>query len=283
MNNYHKTSVAPTMEVTTCVPRKGCIVDCIFCPQRLLEKKYEGERYLSLDNFKILIDKIPQEVRITFAGFVEPWLNKECSDMILYAHSTGHPVSAFTTGIGMNVEDVDKIKDIPYVGEPNGGFALHLPDEERLAKHPISAKYIKVLQRFRETQQYFKNFYVMSMGPVHPEVRNIFPDSVIPSMWSRAGNLLGEAILKPELINYKDRFRAVYHGEEKLTCNCIERLYHNVLMPNGDVSLCCMDYNLDNILGNLYNMSYDELIPKPKTCFDICRFCENGISPEKIG
>jgi len=30
-----------------------------------------------------------------------------------------------------------------------------------------------------------------------------------------------------------------------------DRIFRNVLLPNGDVVLCCMDYGLDHILGNL--------------------------------
>ncbi|HUU88255.1 MAG TPA: radical SAM protein [Candidatus Glassbacteria bacterium] len=281
----YKSTKWPTMEITTCVPAKGCIVDCVFCPQRLLEKKYTGTRYLRLDGFKFLLDKIPEEVRITFAGFVEPWLNKECTDMLLYANEKGHQISVFTTGIGMSPDDVERIKDVPYAGMPNGGFALHLPDNERLAKHPITDKYLKVLEKFREYAFSIKHFYLMSMGEeVHESIAHIFQSSEldVPVMWHRAGNLLGEAILKPELMNYKDRFHSIFHGEEPRTCNCVERLYHNVLMPNGDVSLCCMDYNLENIIGNLYRQDYNEVLPKPLSCFDICRRCENGVTPQSL-
>lgn len=279
----YKTTPWPTMEITTCVPAKGCIVDCVFCPQRTLEKKYTGERYLRLEEFKFLVDKIPTDVRITFAGFVEPWLNKECTDMLLHAHQKGHEVSVFTTGIGMTVEDVERIKDIPYAGMPNGGFCLHLPDSERLAKHPITDKFINVVKKFKEHANTIRHFYVMSMGnELHESVRGIFEHAQVPVMWHRAGNLLGEAILKPEVMNYKDRFKSVFHGEEKRTCNCVERLYHNVMLPNGDISLCCMDYNLESIIGNLYRQDYNELLPKPLSCFDICRRCENGISPKEL-
>jgi radical SAM protein with 4Fe4S-binding SPASM domain len=34
----------------------------------------------------------------------------------------------------------------------------------------------------------------------------------------------------------------------------------NVLLPNGDVMLCCMDYSLKHNLGNLLTSSYDEVI-----------------------
>ena len=143
---------APTLEVTTTVPAKGCVVDCVFCPQRLLVEKYQGNRVMTLEDFQRRIESVPREVRITFSGFVEPWLNKHCSDMVLYAHERGHPVSVFTTGIGMSVEDIERIAHIPYVGEPNGGFTFHLPDSELLAKHPITPGYIRLCEWLRDNR-----------------------------------------------------------------------------------------------------------------------------------
>lgn len=296
MSNIHKIKVFPgvytnkwrltewpTLEITTTIPEKGCVVDCIFCPQRTLEKVYKGERILSLDGFKQIIDKIPKQIRITFAGFVEPWMNKHCTDMVLYAAEQGHPVGVFTTAIGMKIEDVERIKDIKFCPSfPNGGFVLHLPDQGRLAKHPITKNFIKTMEYIHSIYHQIENFSVMSMGPPHESIKHLFPNPSIGEMYSRAGNLLGEAILKPSLINLKDSFGAVYHGEKPMTCNCPENIYHNVLLPNGDVSLCCQDYSLEHILGNLYTQSYDEILPNPGACFDLCRYCENGISPESL-
>lgn len=268
---------APTMEITTIVPEKGCVVDCAFCPQRTLEKKYTGERILTLDNFKHLIERIPKQVRITFSGFIEPWMNKNCTDMLLHAHAQGHPVSVFTTGVGMSVEDCDRIADIPYAGNPNGGFVLHLPDAEELAKHPMTPGYKKTLQWFRDNQYRIRNFSTMSMGKVHPDAHG-FKDTNFYQMFDRAGNLSREAILKPDLDKIKDRWIRIHHKDER-TCGCVEHLYHNVLLPNGDVSLCCMDYDLDHIIGNLYDQTYEEIVPKPNTCFTMCSGCENGVKP----
>jgi hypothetical protein len=99
-------------------------------------------------------------------------------------------------------------------------------------------------------------------------------------MWHRAGNLLGEAVLKPELMNVFDRVQTIYTGEDPMTCDQYERLYHNVLIPSGDVSLCCMDYNLEEIIGNLFEQEYNEILPKPFSTFDMCRRCESGCSPD---
>ena len=119
----------------------------------------------------------------------------------------------------------------------------------------------------------------MCMGTVHESVRHVFPEAPTYQMWSRAGNLLGESIMKPELLNRKDEYKSIYHGNQEMTCGCLEKLYHNVMLPNGDVSLCCMDYGLEHILGNLFEQSYDEIMPENNTCYNLCKFCENAVKP----
>ena len=271
----------PTMEFTTSIPEKGCVVNCAFCPQRTLEQTYNQDRILTLDNFKKAIDKLPKEIRVTFAGFTEPWLNKHCTDMVLYAYEKGHPISVFTTGVGMKPEDVHRIKHIPFDGGPNGGFCLHLPDAENIAKHPINANYIKVVEAMKECAPQIKNFYAMCMSDkVHPSVSHLFPTAHVPEFWSRAGNLTKEFVIKPELLNIANRIKSVYHGESPKTCNQPEDLYHNVMLPNGDVSLCCQDYNLKHIIGNLFTQEYNDILPETNSCFDLCRYCENGCDPK---
>jgi FkbM family methyltransferase len=281
---YWRRTQWPTLEITTNIAEKGCVVDCVFCPQRILERSYKSDkRIMTLDEFKFMIDKVPQEVRITFAGFTEPWLNKYCTDMALYAHEKGHPISAFTTAVGMTPEDVERLSAIPFVGNPNGGFCLHLPDQEEFAKHPINANYIRTIQKFKELQPKLSNFYTMCMSEnVHESVKHIFPYASVPTFWNRAGNLVGEAVLKPELDKIKERWKSFPESKDPRTCGCIEDLYHNVLLPNGDVSLCCMDYSLEYILGNLNTQEYDDIVPVPNTTYDMCRKCENGVVPKDV-
>ena len=177
-NDYWRTTDWPTLEITTSIPKAGCVVDCVFCPQRVLQKVWDSEhfttekaRIMRLEDFKMVVDKLPKEVRITFSGFTEPWLNKDCSTMVQYAHLKGHPVSVFTTAVGMSLKDVKMISHIPFCGGPNGGFTLHLPDKERLAKHPVTKTYIKVVQALKDAD--ITNFQTMSMGEVHEEVEHI--------------------------------------------------------------------------------------------------------------
>lgn len=274
-----KNTQFPTLEICTNIAKAGCVVDCVFCPQKtLIAAKYEGDRVMTMDNFKRVIDKLPKEIRITFAGFTEPFLNKHCTDMILHAHEQGHPVCVFTTAVGMKPEDVYRLKDVPYFGDPNGGFVLHLPDQEGYAKHPLNDNFLRTIEAFSKVQHQIQNFRTMVMShTIHEKVAQYFPTSSVPLFYNRAGNLNREYALKPELMKVKDRVLNAPEKPYPSTCGCAEDLYHNVLLPNGDVSLCCMDYGLENILGNLYTQEYDDIVPKHRSCFEICRKCENGV------
>jgi hypothetical protein len=42
----------------------------------------------------------------------------------------------------------------------------------------------------------------------------------------------------------------------KLRC---DRIYQNVLLPNGDVVLCCMDWSAEHVLGNLRRDRFEDL------------------------
>jgi hypothetical protein len=77
-------------------------------------------------------------------------------------------------------------------------------------------------------------------------------------------------------------------NEFRLTCKSTPFYDRNVLLPNGDVVLCCMDYNLKHIIGNLLKESYKDIFlgqplmdlieineePGFNKC-SICKSCEN--------
>jgi len=42
--------------------------------------------------------------------------------------------------------------------------------------------------------------------------------------------------------------------------NCGNKLDHNVLLPDGTVLVCCMDYGMTEVFGNLFTQSYEEIL-----------------------
>jgi len=50
-------------------------------------------------------------------------------------------------------------------------------------------------------------------------------------------------------------------------------------MPDGSLLLCCMDWNMDYVIGNLYENNYDEIVHgKKMQMIEDSMMCKNDIS-----
>ncbi len=229
----------------------GCGVLCSYCPQVTIGRAYKGQvgpSSLDMATFKTCIDKLPLDVTVDFTGFYEPFLNPACTDMILYAADRGHSVRLSTTIMGLTPEQIVRFEHIPFVK-----FAVHLPDDIGLTRIIVDAGYMATLRRLTEGEISNIAYHVHegTSGPqaLHRDVgallerANIEPEN----RWvlSRAGNIEIEGVPTPERIK----------GPLKLC----RRVYKNVLLPNGDVALCCMDWGLTHVVGNLKTASYASL------------------------
>lgn len=204
----------PWLEISTQLP---CCNNCSYCPQGKLMEIYTGEKTLSLRNFKILIRNIPRTVILSFAAFNEPFQNEECADMMLYAHKAGFDLAVWTTLIGLRDEDVEKIKNIPFIV-----FSIH-----------------DIGQKKKEMP-----FEITDWHKVNKII-------------SRGSNL------------YKIKRKEKVSGCQRGPYN------HNVVLPNGDVCLCCNDWGLDHVLGNLFEKNYNDI--KKDGPFELCHYCEYAI------
>lgn len=232
------------IEITTKI---GCLNNCIFCPQDKLIKKYNSdEKLMSLEGFVEYIDGVPSDVDIHFSGFCEPWQNPFCAEMILYAHKKGHKVSVFTTLVGATKKDILKIKDIPF-----GYFSVHLPSADNLEKISVDIRYLKMLFFLMKTP--LKATFHFHGSGLNEKVKKYFTKlnmEILPrAINDRAKNAgLINSSIKEKKTNNK-----------RISC---QRIYHNVLLPNGDVVLCCMDYGKEHVLGNLKRDNYYDLFKK---------------------
>jgi len=255
----------PTVEFTLAIPRGGCPVACAMCPQDVLAAAYKGKPLMDWDDFRSMLAELPPEVRVTFSGFCEPSIHPKFVDMVLFAAKT-HPVSVFTTAVGLAEADVDKLATVKYSTWPNGGFCLHLPDTAGYTSIPLSAGYLAKLQRFRAVK--IEGFWTIVVGELAKELSDLFPDTRRLTIQWRSGNLPADRVPGVE---------AAGNRGESRTCGCQEKLYHNVVTPDGEVYLCCMDFGLKHRLGSLRGRRYGDIIPAPDKPFGLCSLCENGI------
>ena len=258
----------------------GCPINCCYCPQKLLLSRYyesnpERNSQLSFTDFKHALNQVRKGGEISFAGMSEPFLNPECADMIVYAHSRGYKISLLTTIVGMSKEDYEKIKDIPF-----DSFVLHIPDEELKSKISFNNEYMEV---FKLVVDYMDIDYYSCHGTVHHSVADIIDKNKYAgiSLGNRAGNLHLENLKVPPR---KTGRIVCYHGSEQQVGG-----WAPVMFPDGTLVLCCQDYGMKHSLGNLLTQTWDEIVSqeeykKFKTGLDddtqdiLCRTCTDAVS-----
>lgn len=261
----------------SCVPTKihgaeftlaiGCKLNCHYCPQQKLIQRYislygNKKLMMTFDTFKICLSKVERGSGINFGGMSEAFQNKECSKMIRYAHDLGYKVSIDTTLVGATEEDFERLKDIPF-----NHFQLHIPDKDNNAKFVITEEYLRVFQLFNE---HFNLNGYSCHGEAHDAVKK-FLRKEIPfanKMMNRAGNLEYEEL-------------ETYNHKGKLVCGSGEIGHREgwspEILPNGTVLLCCMDYGMEYILGNLVTQDWSEIL-----CGEAFIAYEEGLENEKM-
>jgi hypothetical protein len=201
-------------------------------------------------------------------------------EMVLYM---GFKVAIYTTLYGMT--DPERVKKV-IESHPKQieVVMLHLPDANGNMKGwKNSDEWMKAL-RIMATLDIPCGVGAMTMdksGVVHPDLQPIVGQL---SGWvghTRADSLDVEQIAGQAI-------SITPHNDFSLTCKSTPFYDRNVLLPNGDVVLCCMDYDLKHVIGNLLTQTYDEVMqgkplldlialneaPEFNKC-SICKSCEN--------
>lgn len=242
-----------SLEITTQV---GCPLMCTFCPQDKLSQNYlNSEKKMSMATFCTVLDKLPKDVEIVFAGYTEPWANKLCTDFVTYALEKQFKISIYTTLYNLTPDEFDKLTQVlsRYYKQVSQ-FWVHLPDQNN---NMLGFRYTEDFEYVLGQSTKIKLFPIRYMTMDAKEI--IDPQikiKVRTHNWyfhTRANNLEVENI-KKQSINMPPKYEWV------VECTRQKEYHANVLLPNGDVILCCMDYSLQHKLGNLLKQSYDEIL-----------------------
>lgn len=271
--------MAKIIEITTTI---GCKVNCKYCPQERLTKAYcsknPSNTTMSIEIFKNCIDKLSKDVIVDFAGMAEPWLNEECTDMVEYAVSKGHKVWIYTTLVGMSFLDIERLNSLDIEQ-----LVIHLPDKSGYADIPIDDDYLTKLKKITQLDKVGR-MSCSSQDIIDSrveEIVNIAELDVGYEINDRAGNLIDDKIKN--------------HTKEG-SCVCALTglgLTSNILLPDGTVLLCCMDYGMNHILGNLNTQSYEDIINSEELLrvrtglshgngYGICKNCINALTIEEL-
>jgi radical SAM protein with 4Fe4S-binding SPASM domain len=269
------------MELTTMI---GCPLMCTFCPQDNLRTTYgTGTKYMQLMDLLTVLTKLPKNTRIDFSGMSEPWANPACTTMLEMVLYMGFKVAIYTTLYGMN--DPEKVREVlEQHPDQVEVIMIHLPDANG------NMKGWKNSEEWQKAAAIITNTKVpcgigaMTMdknGVVHPELQ-----AMVGRLPGWKGHTRADS-LSVEQIGAQD-ISITPRNDFALTCASTPFYDRNVLLPDGSVVLCCMDYNLKHVIGNLFTQTYDEIMNGDKlkeiikmneaSQFDkcsICKSCEN--------
>jgi hypothetical protein len=224
------------LEITT---RVGCPVGCsLYCPQDVLIKNYHGEqKTLTLDNFKIALGHLPARFPLVFSGFCEPFANGQATSLITYSHEQQHPVGLFTTLNGLSSAGLSELIKYGYFV-----FRLHLPDGQHM--------------RIPLTEEYKDNVF-----------------TVLHNIPNVSFSIMNDAFRTDN----RENFTQGIHTRERRWFRYCHKWSHPafVMMPDGDVYLCCHDFGLQHKLGNLFTQSYEVIKRNYHPSYKLCRVCEN--------
>lgn len=269
----------PTLEITTTV---GCPLRCTFCPQDALLGSYgaEDERQMSLRTFAEILRRVPSHVRIDFSGMSEPWANRHATEFLRATLLDDRVVGVYTTMVGMRDPRVvtsllSEHRDRVEV------LVVHLPDgENNMRGFRWSPEYHEAMLAFVELAQSgaITNYHMMTMsdsGTLHPDLAQYGVSGLGP--WSP--NSRGGSVSRV----------AVPRHETPVSCSFTPHYDQNVVLPNGDVVLCCMDYSRQHVIGNLLRDHYYDLFKSPSMSslrsenaklgyseHSVCRRCERA-------
>lgn len=251
----------------------GCPNTCVYCPQVTFINAYTGPARLTMKNYTTMLDKLPKSC-ISIAGFSEPFSNKDCLDMIEYAGKKGHIVIAYTTLAGLTVEAYQRLRKMYHVR----GLTVHLPDKEGNTRVNITDEYKAVLKAVvSQPPGNWCNFdFSLHGSAVHPDIAHIanVPNPVY-RIHDRAGNVKTD----------DPTVHKVHWQSGKIVCGNGFGQYpeSGIVMPDGSVYLCCMDWSLEHKLGNLLDQSWPDVMASDvrkrakesrETGIDgICRHC----------
>jgi hypothetical protein len=255
---------------------------------------------MSFAAFELFLNKIPKNVRIDFSGYSEPFLNPNAMDFVEHTINEGYSLVIYSTLMGVSIKDAERLSFLLNKKKINY-LVIHLPDDHNnMPGFKISEEYLKSLEILLcsdnvSAMTMSKNNNVLKF--IDHFVKKNFPKRARKRMpknfmgsgfigWRRGGALEVSVIDTSSLlpgVNWK----------EPISCASTPFYDGNVIVPNGNVHLCTMDYAGKHILANLNRNSYNDIFSSielskvqenNRNCkngnITICRKCEDVLVHE---
>ena len=236
-----------------------CNAGCVFCPWPTDDFTRRKE-IMSVDDYKFYVDKIRQEVpdqitETTISGFGEAFTDPTLLKKIKYAVSAGLDMHVLTNGSYLTEEIIDELYEI---GILSLRVSIHTTNEE---------SYKKVLNyrsgRFTLDKVMKAMDYAIKNKPDGTEI--VIPPIIVEENRNDVDKLIDDFGDKVSLeiwaphnwVDTKD-YRSKESGLVHDSCG---RPFNGPIQVqvDGDVIMCCFDFNNKMVLGNFKEQTLEEI------------------------
>jgi hypothetical protein len=237
----------------------GCRGKCVYCPQDQFQRAMgERPRYLSAAEFASLMRNVRDTHfhAFSFGGFAEPFDNPEIVELLAIAQNQENveEVWVYTNGEGVSPEIVRRLAHLRIASFDVSCHGFD-PELYRRTRPFIDSNKVRENVLFLlENRPGIGRLSLSLTGPFAA------PEEIdeLASLCARHGAFLERrqlhsraGLLKIGQLKTPKRgpFRCAKFGFEK-----------PVLLPGGDLSLCCQDFGLSWIIGNLHRQRFAEIM-----------------------
>ena len=247
-------------------PTNVCNLRCPLCPVSSMKRK---RGFLSFENFKKIIDDIPNLKSINLGWSAEPLLNKEVFEMVKYADSKGIQTRISTNTVLLN----QYIDEALSSGLTNLIVCLDGTSKETHEKYRVGSDFESIKRNIREFCEEKKKRKLKQPWVTLQSLVTKDNEKDMPAMVELAKSLgvdslefktlsLGSSVTLAERIKRAKEFlpsskfsrydlkegKPILKSKPKL-CSWLRQ---SVILWNGDVVPCCYDVEGDLVIGNVF-------------------------------
>lgn len=268
-----------------------CNLNCKLCTHKDMKRK-QGR--LTLSKYKKIVKNLGYKPKtIVLQQIGEPFMNKELLKLAEYTCKQGIKPSVFTNGTLLHHFDADKILKS---GINKMVIALDGLDQETVGFYRVGAKFddifnnIKNLVKRREEIGGIPDLRMQFLMMKHNEhqlegIRKLAKKYKITLVIKSVGSFGHDVDMDKWLP--KDRSYSRYQQDIQQTITCPNVFESGVILYNGDVVLCCADYDGTYFVGNVFEKTFKEIFRSEeytnlrKRYFDenieLCKSCDLNI------
>ena len=237
----------------------ACNAACVFCPWPTDDFTRKKE-IMSLEDYKFYIDKLKDEMgnkinETTISGFGEAFLDKTLLDKMRYAKNKGYGIHVLTNGSLLDESKIDEMFDI---GVMDLRVSLHTANPDSYGKilNYKGNKY--TLEDILKSLNY-------AIEKVPDEIKIIITAHIVEENKDDVDGLIEEFGDRCELeIWYPHNWIYGKEYRDKTTPKILDTCGRPFTGPiqiqiDGDVIMCCFDFNNQMVLGNFKQQTLEEI------------------------